>query len=156
MQGLSGISDSGCALSLLSSKSQNSSSQFSGIPVTRPFVLTGHNTHYSMCQVSEKLTGVCSQSSTSGVSKRFLSSGVTSVEGSNLGPILISESYNSGNFDISNGIYQGSDFMSSKDRFSCENGATIDLLQLSSQLQRVEHQRQSTEVKQENDAFRYL
>ena len=105
-----------------------------------------------MCQVSEKLAGVSSQCSTSGVSKRLLSS----VEGSNLGPILISDSYNSGNFDISNGIYQGSDFMSSKDRFSCENGATIDLLQLSSQLQRVEHQRQSTAVKQENDAFCYL
>ncbi|KAK0586075.1 hypothetical protein LWI29_000542 [Acer saccharum] len=152
MQGLSGISDSGCACSLLSSKSQNSSSQFSGIPMTRPFVLTGHNTHYSMCQVSEKLTGVSSQCSTSGVSKRLLSC----VEGSNLGPILISDSYNSGNFDISNGIYKGSDFMSSKDRFSCENGATIDLVQLSSQLQRVEHQRQSMAVKQENDAFCYL
>ncbi|TXG51642.1 hypothetical protein EZV62_024166 [Acer yangbiense] len=152
MLGLSGISDSGCALSLLSSKSQNSSSQFSGIPMTRPFVLTGHNTQYSMCKVSEKLTGVSSQCSTSGVSKRLLSS----VEGSNLGPILISDSYNSGNFDISNGIYQGSDFMSSRDRFSCENGATIDLLQLSSQLQRVEHQRQSMAVKQENEAFCYL
>ncbi|KAL5815685.1 hypothetical protein ACOSQ4_026326 [Xanthoceras sorbifolium] len=153
MQGLSGISESGCALSLLSSKSQISSSQLSEIPVTRSLLLTGQNTPYSMCQVSGKLTGASLQVSTSGVSNKFSPSGVHSVEGSNLGPILISESYDSANFDMSKGIYQGSDFMSAKERFSCEDGATVDLLQLSSQLERVEHQRQSMQVKQENDAF---
>nr|AVV48334.1 squamosa promoter binding-like protein [Litchi chinensis] len=156
MQGLSGISDTGCALSLLSPKSQNSSSHLSEIPVTRSPVLTGHNSHYSMCQVSDKFTGISLQASTSGASKRFSSSWLNSVEGSHLGPILINESYNSGNFDFSNEIYQGSDVISSKDRFSCEDGATIDLLQLSSQLQRVERESQSMQVKQENDAFCHL
>ncbi|XP_044484076.1 squamosa promoter-binding-like protein 6 [Mangifera indica] len=153
IQGLSGISDSGCALSLLSSKPQHSSSHLSGVPFTCPLVMPGSNNHYNMTQVSEKLTGFTSHASTSGVSNKFSSSGLSSVEGSNLGLILISDNSDAINFDINHGIYQEPDCMNVKDRLSCEEGTTIDLLQLSSQLQRVEHQRQSMQVKPENDAF---
>lgn len=153
IQGLSGISDSGCALSLLSSQSQNSSSHSSGIPMSRSLVIPGSHTHYNMSQVSGKLIGVSSQTSTTGVSNKFSSSGMNSTEGSHLGPLLISDGSEAANFDISGGIYQDSEFMNTKDRLSCEDGPTIDLLQLSSQLQRVEHQRQSMQVKQENEAF---
>ncbi|OMO79901.1 Transcription factor, SBP-box [Corchorus olitorius] len=153
IQGLSGISDSGCALSLLSSQSQNSSTHSSGIPMSRSLVISGSHTHYNMSQVSEKLIGISSQASTTGVSNKFSSSGMNSTEGSHLGPLLISDGNGTANFDITNGIYQGSEFINTKDHLSCEDGPTIDLLQLSSQLQRVEHQRRSMQAKQENETF---
>nr|KYP56720.1 Squamosa promoter-binding-like protein 6 [Cajanus cajan] len=130
VQGLSGISDS-CALSLLSSQSQNSSSQSSGIPLAHSLVIpSSHNHHYNISQVSGKI-GISSQTSSSRVSNSFPSE-LNHADG--------------------NGIFQGSDFVNVKDRLSCEDGATINLLQLSSQLQRVEHDRQSLQVKQENDS----
>ncbi|XP_020233061.1 squamosa promoter-binding-like protein 6 [Cajanus cajan] len=100
---LSGISDSGCALSLLSSQSQNSSS----------------HRHYSMSEVSEKMMGISSQDS-SGVSDKFPSADGTPLDLSH--PILISDSNEIVNFEMAEGIFQG----------CTEDGLTIDLLQLSS------------------------
>ncbi|XP_012080417.1 squamosa promoter-binding-like protein 6 isoform X1 [Jatropha curcas] len=152
IQGLSGITHSGCALSLLSSHSNNFSGHSSGMSIASPLVVPGSNTHYSVSQVSEKLIGVSSQASMSGVPNKF-SSGTSSAEGSHLGSILIPDGSDAINFDVTDGIYQGSDFMNAKGSLSCEDGTTVDLLQLSSQLQRVEHQKQSMQVKQENDAL---
>ncbi|RVW91163.1 hypothetical protein CK203_031677 [Vitis vinifera] len=121
VQALSGISDSGRALSLLSSQSQNSSSHSSGIPMIHPLIMPGCHAHYNIAQVSEKFLGVSPSE-----------------------PV---------NFEVTDGIFQGSDFVNTKDCLPCETGPTIDLLQLSSQLHRVEHQRQSIHVKQENDTF---
>ncbi|XP_050257052.1 squamosa promoter-binding-like protein 6 isoform X3 [Quercus robur] len=151
-QGLSGISDSGCALSLLSSQSQNSSSHSSGIPMARPLIMPGSHPHYGMSRVSEKFIGVSSQASPSGASNKFISSEMNSAEENHLGHVFISDSSDAINLEITDGIFQGSDFLHSSDRHSCESGPTIDLLQLSSELHRVEHQRQSLQVKQENDA----
>ncbi|KAA3456935.1 squamosa promoter-binding-like protein 6 [Gossypium australe] len=128
IQGLSGISDSVCALSLLSSQSHSSSSRSSGIPMARSLVIPGYHNHH-MTQVSEKLDRV---------SNTISSSGINSTEGSNMGAILISDSSEAANFNITDGL-------SSKD------GPTINLLQLSSQLQRVEHQRQSMQEDNENE-----
>ncbi|KAK7347365.1 hypothetical protein VNO80_21895 [Phaseolus coccineus] len=151
VQGLSEISDSCCALSLLSSQSQNSSSQSSGIPLVHSLVIpSSHGHHYSMSQVSEKI-GISSQTSSSRVSDSFPSE-LNHADGSHLSPVLISDHNDIVNFDMADGIFHGSEFMNVKDRLSCEDGATIDLLQLSSQLQRVEHERQSLQVKQENDS----
>ncbi|WJX72218.1 hypothetical protein P8452_56119 [Trifolium repens] len=133
VQGLSGVSDGGCALSLLSSQSQNSSSQSSAIPLHRSLVIP--NSHYSI----------------SGVSDRFPSE-LNPTDGSHLSPILISDNNEIVHFEMADGIFQGSDFVNVKDRLSCEDGTTIDLLQLSTQLQRVEHQRRALQVKQENDS----
>ncbi|KAL2340649.1 hypothetical protein Fmac_008589 [Flemingia macrophylla] len=150
VQGLSGISDSGCALSLLSSQSQNSSSQSSGIPMARPTVIPSSHGHYSTSQVPEKMMGINSQAS-SGVSDRFPSE-FNPADGNHLSPILISDGNEIVNFEMADGIFQGSDFVNVKHRLSSEDSLTIDLLQLSSQLQRVEHQRQYLQVKQENDS----
>ncbi|XP_057952207.1 squamosa promoter-binding-like protein 6 isoform X3 [Malania oleifera] len=152
-QALSGIPDSSCALSLLSSQSQNSSNHSSGIPMADPMITTGSHTHYNVSQVSERLLGISPQASTSGVSNKFPSYGMSSAEGNHLGSILISDGSDDADFEVADGIFQGSDLMNAKDRLSCQDGPTIDLLQLSSQLQRVENQRQSMQVKQENDAF---
>ncbi|KAL3018240.1 hypothetical protein AAZX31_05G018500 [Glycine max] len=151
VQGLSGISDSCCALSLLSSQSQNSSSQSSGIPLAHSLVIpSSHSHNYNMSQVSEKI-GISSQTSSSRVSDSFPSE-LNHADGSHLSPVLISDNNCIVNFDMADGIFQASDYLNVKDHLSGEDGATIDLLQLSSQLQRVEHERQSLQVKQENDS----
>ncbi|KAK7328488.1 hypothetical protein VNO77_22597 [Canavalia gladiata] len=136
VQGLSsGISDSGCALSLLSSPS-------SEIPMATS------QSHYSMNQVYEKMIGISSQAS-SEVFDRFPSE-FNPADGNHLSPIFIPNNNEIVNSEMADGIFHGSDFMNVKHRLHCEDGLTIDLLQLSSQLQRVEHQRQSLQVKKEN------
>ncbi|CAI8589593.1 unnamed protein product [Vicia faba] len=144
----SGVSDGGCALSLLSSQSQNSSSQSSGIPVPRHLVIPSSHNHYNMSQVSDKMIGMSSQAS-SGVSDRFPSE-LNPTDGNHLSPILISDNNEIVHFEMADRIFQGSDFVNVKGHLSSEDGTTIDLLQLSSQLQRVEHQRRALQVKQEN------
>lgn len=153
IQGLSGVSDSGCALSLLSSQSQNSSSRSSGIHMARPLIMPGSHPHYGMGPASEKFLGISSQPSSDGVSNTYPSQEMHSAEENHLGRILISDSGDAVNFEMGQGIFQGSDVLNSNDHHSCENGPTIDLLRLSSQLQRVEHERQTMKVKQDNDAF---
>ncbi|KAI9117692.1 hypothetical protein K1719_011858 [Acacia pycnantha] len=144
IQGLSGVSDSGCALSLLSSQSQNSS----GIPMARPLVVpSGSHSNYSQSQLTDKIIGIRSQASTTsaGVSDRFRSEmNPAATDGSHLSPVLISDNSNILHFEMADGIFQGPGFVNMKDGLSCDDGPTIDLLQLSSQLQRVEHQRQSS------------
>lgn len=153
VQGLPALSSSGCALSLLSSQPQKSSNQSSGIPTALPLITPSSHSHYNVTQVSEKLMRVSPQTSTSGVSNAFHSSGINSTEETQMEPILMSDGIDSVSYGI-NGIIHGSGYINAKDSVSCGDGSsTIDLLQLSSQLQRVEHQRQSMQVKQETDAF---
>ncbi|KAK8515838.1 hypothetical protein V6N13_096834 [Hibiscus sabdariffa] len=106
IHGLSGISDSGCALSLLSLQSQNSSCHSSGIPFAHSLVIPGSHNHRNMSQVSGKLVGVSSQASASGVSNKFSSSRMNSAQGSHLGALLISDAGEAANFDITDVIYQ--------------------------------------------------
>lgn len=152
VQGMSGLTDSGCALSLLSSQSQNSSSYSSGISMASPMVIPSSHSHYSLSQVSEKIVGISSQASTGGVSGSFPSE-INPPDGGHLGSALISDSNDIVNLEIADGFFQGTDFVTMKNRLSCEDAPTIDLLQLSSQLHRVDNQRQSLQVKQENDSF---
>ncbi|XP_010031056.1 squamosa promoter-binding-like protein 6 [Eucalyptus grandis] len=154
VQGLPGVSESRRALSLLSSHSQNSSSQTSGIPMDQSLIMHGGQSRYGVGPVSENLMGLSSLALENGGSSKFPSSGIHSAE-ANQGPILICDNENS-NYAISGGF--GSGLLDAKDHFHCgDNEPTINLLQLSSQLQRVEHQRQSSmHVKQENNAFSCL
>ncbi|XP_040988119.1 squamosa promoter-binding-like protein 6 isoform X2 [Juglans microcarpa x Juglans regia] len=153
-QGLSRILDSGCALSLLSSHSQKSSSHLNGIPMACPLIMPSCNPHDSMGQVSQRFIGISSQPSSGGVLNKFPSSEINSAEDNCLCPIMLSDGSGAVNFGIADGTFQGSVILNSNDRHFCENRPTIDLLQLSSQLQRVEHQRQSMQMKQqESDAF---
>lgn len=143
IQELSGITASGCARSLLSSQSQNSSSHSSGIPMAQQLLVSCRNTCYSMDQI----IGVSSQvSSSTGVPNKFPSWATSSIKGSHLGPVPIPENSNVVNFDITDGVYHG---FNAKDHLGSEDDTTMDLLQLSSQLQRVEHQKQSMQEKQE-------
>ncbi|KAF8399651.1 hypothetical protein HHK36_015521 [Tetracentron sinense] len=138
IQGLSGVSDPGCALSLLSSHSQNLPSHSLGIQMARPLISQSDPAYYSVGQINERLLGITSQASTVVASNRFSSSGMNSVEVDHLHPTRVSYASNSVNFEVhTDGIFQGSDFVNAKDPLSHEHGPTVDLLQLSSQLQRV-------------------
>jgi hypothetical protein len=141
VRGLSGTSDT-CALSLLSSQCKNTSSQSLGTPFDHPLVIpSSHDNLYS----------IRSQTTSSSRVSRFPSE-LNPPDGNHLSPILISDNNDIVNFEIADEIFQDSDFMNAKDRLSCEDDATIDLLQLSTQLQRVEHHRQSFQVKNESDS----
>ncbi|CAL1389583.1 unnamed protein product [Linum trigynum] len=153
IQELSGVKivDSGCALSLLSSQSQSSS----GIPPMahhhRSFL--NPNNSSSSSSSSSSRYDMQHQVSSSARLIRFgshVSAGApsTSADVGHLNPMFLCDL--DGDTD---GINQeGSHFMNQKDqRLSCEDGGhTIDLLQLSSQLHRVEREKQ---LKQEADAF---
>lgn len=145
IQGLSGISNSSNALSLLSSQSQGSSNNSTVFSASRPLIPPSNN--YNVTQASKNVLGLGPQASAGRMSNTFTSSGVNSAEGG-LDQIL----FPSNTCGI-NRIIQGSDLVNSKNQLSCEDGPTIDLLQLSSQLQRVEHQRFSMQVKQDSNGF---
>lgn len=109
---LSGLSNSSCALSLLSEKSQN---------------LWSHS-------------GMCDQNIILGsfgnfLPDRFYSSEISSSEFEQVKPIMLYDEGHTVDFEIPS------------------NGPTIDLLQLSSHLQRIEQQKSSAQVKQENNVF---
>ncbi|XP_077216798.1 uncharacterized protein LOC143851303 [Tasmannia lanceolata] len=157
VQSLSGVSDSGCALSLLSSQSQNSSAR---IPMARPMFNQGVHAHYNMGQFGQfqdKLLRVSSQASTSMASNKVSSYGMSSVKDDCLGGVPVSDSSNAVEFEIQADVmFQGSDFINAKDPISREHGHTVNLLQLSSQLQNTENQSHPVHLKQESGAFCYL
>ncbi|KAF9626650.1 hypothetical protein IFM89_038484 [Coptis chinensis] len=151
---VSGASEASSALSLLSSQS-HISPHSSAIPMGQPLLIQGNHPNYNLNQFSQKVFGISSQASTSLGSNRFSSS----VEIERLNPIVASDASNSVNFGVhTDGIFHATDLVSATDLLSHEHtdATTVDLLQLSSELQRVEHQRHSMQAKQENDTFFYL
>ncbi|XP_016445745.2 squamosa promoter-binding-like protein 6 isoform X1 [Nicotiana tabacum] len=147
IHGLSGISNSSNALSLLSSQSRGSSNHSTVFRAAHPLISPSNNSRYSVTQASKEVLGLSPQDSAGRLSNTFNSSGVNSAEGG-LDQIL----FPSSTCGV-NGIIQGPNFVNHKDQLSCEDGPTIDLLQLSSQLQRVEHQRLSMQAKQGSNTF---
>lgn len=145
IQGLSGISNSSNALSLLSSQSQGSSNHSTVFSTSRPLIQPNNN--YNVTQASKNVLGLGPQASAGRMSNTFNSSGINSAEGG------LDQMIFPNNTCGINRVIQGSDLVNSKNQLSCEDGPTIDLLQLSSQLQRVEHQRFSVQVKQDGNAF---
>ncbi|XP_023541475.1 squamosa promoter-binding-like protein 6 isoform X2 [Cucurbita pepo subsp. pepo] len=140
IQGVSGNPDYGCALSLLSSHSQNASTHPSIVHVPRAFTMSKSRSNYSMSELSEKLMGVSSQASSTGISSKF-ASGMSEAQ---MVPIMTGESSDhSVTFQITDGVLHGSGLGNAKANLSYEHTPTMDLLQLSSQLHRVEHQRHS-------------
>lgn len=135
VQGLSELSNkSGCALSLLSSQPQNSS----GLPTSsHPLIMPGNGgSHHNFGLLSE----VVVSEDPFGVNSLDLSNGDGNANNVVSG--------------FSGGFLHGSEYVNMKDGPSFSGGPTIDLLQLSTQLQRVEHQRQAAvSVKQEDDTF---
>ncbi|KAG9138401.1 hypothetical protein Leryth_021055 [Lithospermum erythrorhizon] len=150
--GLSDIANSGRALSLLSSQSQCSSMSTSGVPTVLPLVSSGSRALYGM-KPHKKLLGMSSQPLTSGTSSAFSSSLLSSSEKNGEDNMLISNG-GAGTYGYDTILHQSqSAYINSKNHFPFQQGSTINLLQLSTQLQRVQHQRQSSMMKNEDEDF---
>ncbi|XP_052184294.1 squamosa promoter-binding-like protein 6 [Diospyros lotus] len=134
---LSGIANSTSALSLLSAQSRNLASPFTGTA----------GAHSRVDQNSEKNSGFINFPSNG-----FCSSRLNSVEAHQVDP---SVSYGAIDFEFQteSGIVQRSHSVASKSHIFPEISPTVDLIQLSAHLRRVEQQRTSVQLKQENDAF---
>lgn len=140
---LSGVSRSDCALSLLSAQSLDLSSHVTGIQMTRPLINQAGHAHRST-EKSAVMSYLEKGSS-------FYSCGMNPTGVSQEGSVVVSG--HTANFE---GKVQDMDLLSARYCLSPENGTTVDLLQLSTHLQRVEQQRNSMQVKQENEDLFYF
>lgn len=146
----SGASNSTCALSLLSAQSQNLSYHSAGIPIASPLILQG--SQHSIAQLSDKPLRV--RPTERYGPNGFYSCGMNSMGVNQLESIMLPEANHVIDLEVhANRVFQESDCLDAKYCLSPENGSTVDLLQLSSHLQRVERQRNFSQVKQENEEF---
>ncbi|KAJ8640383.1 hypothetical protein MRB53_017077 [Persea americana] len=153
VEGLGKVLDSSCALSLLSTQSQNSPRNLSAIPIAWPLTVQGGSTHYSVGQFTDKLMAVSSQPSAIIASNRFSSPG---MEHDHMEAELVSDASNTFDAQVDSN-FRTSGFVNSNDSFLFrEHGNTVDLLQLSRQLDNAELQRHSVQVKQESGNFCFL
>lgn len=120
--------------------------------MANPPTVQGCHAHYSAVHNSDKPIGMSSL-------EKFASNGsnssrMNSVEVAQMGPVMLPDGGNAVSFEVrTNRNFQGSDFLNAKYSHSSEREPTVDLLQLSSHLKRVEWQRNYMHVKQENDDF---
>lgn len=143
----SGASNSTCALSLLSAQSHNLSCHSGGNHTASPLMLQG--SHHSIAQFSDKPLRVRP-------AERYGPNGFYSCGMNSMGvnQLEFPEASHVVDLDVhANRVFQESNCLDAKYCLSPENGSTVDLLQLSSHLQRVERQRNITQVKQENEDF---
>ncbi|MBA0699010.1 hypothetical protein Goari_000683 [Gossypium aridum] len=136
---LSGVSRSDCALSLLSAQSLDLSSHVTGIQMTRPLINQAGLAHRS----TEK-SAVMSYSEKG---SSFYSCGMNPTGVSQEGSVVVSDAGHTANFE---GKVQDLDLLSARYCLSPETGTTVDLLQLSTHLQRVEQQRNSMQAFRES------
>ncbi|KAG7975222.1 hypothetical protein I3843_06G087700 [Carya illinoinensis] len=154
VQELSGPSISSLALSLLSAQSEDLSSHLIGIPMASPQIMQGDSAHHGDVQVSEKPLKVSSMEQYG--PNGLYSYGMNSIEVDKLGSIMFSDASHAAGFQVhTDGIFQESKMLNAK---YCppDHGSTVDWLQLSSHLQRVEQQKNSLQVKQENEGSCYF
>ncbi|XP_041013242.1 squamosa promoter-binding-like protein 6 [Juglans microcarpa x Juglans regia] len=155
IQELSGASISSRALSLLSAQSQDLSSHLTGIPMASPQIMQGDSAHHVGVQIFEKPLRASSmeQCGPSG----FYSRGLNSMDVGKMGSIMFSDASHAADFQVcTEGGFQDSDMLNAKYCPSPEHGSTVDWLQLSSHLHRVERQKNSIQLKQENEDSCYF
>lgn len=108
----------GCALSLLSSQSQNSSGHLSGgTPIAHPLIRpSSSGPHYSVSEVSEKLFGVGSQALVNGVQNRCSSYSISPIgRRGHLGAMpVLDDDGDAIDSDFPNRVLQGSEFTDRK------------------------------------------
>lgn len=136
--------NSSCALSLLSAHSQNCLHNSTDVsPTTLRWMVQGD--HHNL----EKSARVSVANSLAPI--KLYSSEVIEQDGVVV-QVPDTEGVSFGN-QRDDGHDQRSNSINSKNCLSSEGGPTMDLVQLSSHLQRVEQQKNSVQVKQENDIF---
>ncbi|KAB5544592.1 hypothetical protein DKX38_012704 [Salix brachista] len=147
---LAGALPSSCALSLLSAESQDLSHSAANISA-RPLVSQVSRARQSL-DIVNKSSGVGSLDKY--LPNGLYLSGTNFTEVNNMGPFVVSGSDHASDFQVeTDGFLHQSDILNAKYCVSHETGSTVDLLQLSSHLQRVEQQRNSIQVKHENEDF---
>ncbi|XP_024467054.2 squamosa promoter-binding-like protein 6 isoform X1 [Populus trichocarpa] len=148
---LAGVSHSSCALSLLSAAESQDLSHSAGNIMVRPLVSQAGGA----CQT----LGIANKSLGVGSSEKYVPIGINSfgmnfIEVDNMGPFGVSGSGHAADLKVeTDGFLHHSDFLNAKHCVSPANESTVDWLQLSSHLQRVEQQRNSMKVKHENEDF---
>ncbi|KAM1847099.1 hypothetical protein ACFX14_011419 [Malus domestica] len=141
---------SSCALSLLSAQSHNLSSNSAGVQVPSPLI--NQRAHRSFGQLNEKTLRVNSMENCG--RNRSYPFSMKSMGAYHMESIKISDSSHAADFQLHiDRALHVSDCLSDKYCVSPERGTTFDLRQLSSHLQRVEHERNFFQVKQENGEF---
>ena len=138
---------SSCALSLLSAQSQIPSRHSAGNPLASSHVLQGICIRNGDDQVSEMPLGM---SNVDKYPDESFPCGINSKEVIKNESAILSDAGRAYQVHRDN-ICQPPDLFNVKHRRSSEHGATVDLFQLSSHLQRVEQQRNSVLVKWENE-----
>lgn len=131
---LSAGSNSSCAPSLLSAQSQSSLSNSAGVSMDYPLIFDEY--HHSYLAFNQNSTKPSEISSPKKIRRIFSSSSGEADQ-------RVLE------------LSQESNTLNLKHFPSPEGANTVDLLQLSLHLQRVEHQKQSDQVKLENGIFRH-
>ncbi|KAK2636018.1 hypothetical protein Ddye_030810 [Dipteronia dyeriana] len=155
IQDSSGILNSSYARSLLSVPSQNLSSHSTRILKARPLMDQVSYSHQSPDQIYHKTSGIMSleKYTTNG---SYLSA-MNSMDGAQTASIIVPNAGHAVDMKVkADEIFQKSDFLNAKYSFSPECASTVDLLQLSSHLKRVERQRNSLEFEQKNDDCCFL
>ncbi|XP_034907077.1 squamosa promoter-binding-like protein 6 [Populus alba] len=148
---LAGVSHSSCALSLLSAAESQDLSHSAGNIMVRPLVSQAGGA----CQT----LGIANKSLGIGSSEKYVpigfnSFGMNFIEVDNMEPFGVSGSGHAADLKVeTDGFLHQSDFLNAKHCVSPENESTVDWLQLSSHLKRVEQQRNSMKVKHENEDF---
>lgn len=146
----SGISLSSGALSLLSAQSQSMPSHLSGIPMARPRISQVSRTHLNLGQNFVKTSGTAALGKYE--TKGFYTSGANSMDGAQMRSLMVPDASHGFELKVeTDEVSQESDFFKDKNCYSPEQGFTVDLIQLSSHLKRVEQQRNSMQPNQYND-----
>lgn len=114
-----------------------------------PLLNQASRANHSVIQISDKPLGISSLEKYT--PNGFYSSGMNSLEIDQMESIMVSNAGHAVNCEVqADESFQELDFLNAKYCLSPEHGSTVDLLQLSSHLQRVERQRNSIQVKQED------
>ena len=145
---LSRASNSSCALSLLSAQSQDLSCHSVGNPTSSSLSFQRNNTHHSGSQVSEIPSGISPMDKY--IKNESFSYGTNSIEVFN-GGITLSDPTDALQ-GLGDDSFQPSELSNVEHCFPPEHGATVDLFQLSSHLQRVQQQRNLV-LKRENEDY---
>ncbi|XP_028761953.1 squamosa promoter-binding-like protein 6 [Neltuma alba] len=136
---------SSCALSLLSAQSQDLTRYSAGSHISQ-----GICTQHSGGQVSDTPFGISSLDKY--VPSQSFSREINSMEVTQNRPMTPSDVGHALQLEVhGDDTYKPSDMLNAKYRPPVEHSSTVDLFQLSSHLQRVEQQRNSLQVKHENE-----
>lgn len=123
--------------------------------MAKPLINQVSYTHRRPDQIFDKTSGVMSleKYTTNGL---YLS-GMNSTDNSQTGSIFVPNASHVVNLTVeADEICQESDLLNAKYSRSPERGSTVDLLQLSSHLRRVERQRSSQQFNQQNEDCCFL